>query len=62
MSFPRHRSDEEEGFECPMPITCRFPLCDCGVEPRDPPPFSNAATNQMLDRMDYLFGPSWLEV
>ncbi len=29
MTFLRHRNDEDEGFECPHPITCQFPQCDC---------------------------------
>jgi len=27
--FLRYRNDEDEGFECPNPITCQFPRCDC---------------------------------
>lgn len=30
--FLRRRNDEDEGFECPVPITCQFPRCDCGEE------------------------------
>lgn len=29
-NFPRRRGDEGEYFECPFPITCQFPRCDCG--------------------------------
>lgn len=25
----RYRNEEDEGFECPMPLTCQFPKCDC---------------------------------
>jgi hypothetical protein len=28
-AFLRHRNDEDEGFECPTPITCQFPRCNC---------------------------------
>lgn len=32
MSFLRRRSDEDDGFECPRPITCQFPRCNCGKD------------------------------
>lgn len=35
MSFPRQRGEEGEPFECPSPITCQFPRCDCGPPPED---------------------------
>ena len=28
--FLRQRSPDDEPFECPEPITCQLPTCDCG--------------------------------
>lgn len=29
--MPRQRGPEGEPFDCPQPITCQFPRCDCGA-------------------------------
>lgn len=29
LPFQRRRDEDSEPFECPQPITCQFPRCDC---------------------------------
>lgn len=33
--FLRRRNPEDVGFECPDPLTCQFPRCDCDA-PKEP--------------------------
>ncbi len=37
VKFSRQRDDENEPFECPHPITCQFPRCDCGKDEDEDP-------------------------
>lgn len=56
-SFLRQRSPEDEPFQCPEPLTCQFPRCDCGrQEGRMAMPIVKPPTREQMQQQI-----TWLE-